>query len=952
MVKRALIKKRGARRRYLLLLLVVFLSGLVGFFRGLFDGDTPLKGVITEESLAHQVEVGEPVAPSHDESVAIPALEVASSHAASASDVPYKDVEVAETPEAAPSSPREDIVAEVLLGSAVAGMHVEVGAPLMTPSVADGKGVAPVIAGGASEVVSPLPIDVVEVIHGSPLAQPISKARLSEEGPASEGRLDMSFIQGGAHIDPVTWDMLNSAYMPGRYLLDVTLNGEGKGKQMLEVMPEDKEGLCLSMAWLVKAGIYIKPDYFEEGFDKGRQCYALEQARSVRVDFDATTQALALTIPQVGLGAAPSELDWDYGEPALRLNYNANTNVNQVDTTAYGSASIKANVGKWVFNGSSSISDGNGELSLLTGTRALQDWKADLTLGKTYVGESMLGGVGINGFTLSSNNSMRPGNIGYAPVFAGVANSHARITLTQMGRTIHSEVVPPGPFAISDIALLSSGDVEMLIVEADGSERRQRYPLTVMGGLVKPGQHEFTLSAGVKDETDVEYKTPGAMASLSYGYGLEALTLRTGGVFHSQYQGASLSVVSSLGDIGGVSLEGAYARAQYDTQPDRQGSKVKLGYSKSLETGTSIQTTWGRQLTPDYVEFSEFSPQDPKQELLRRSKNDISLSVSQSLGRGLSLGVSGWRRDYWHSTATEEGITGSIGATVKGVGVSLAGSYSQGSEYSDNYSVSLSVSVPFDLFDKPYSLSNTVSSDSNGRVYATTGMSGSFNDRASYSVSGGGGNDGSRQASFSTGYQADKASMYMNVNQNQGKSNSSTTGSASVSGSLLALPRQGSVVLSRNISDTIGVVNVQGAQGVKMQSGMETTDSSGNLVVSLSSYGANSVTVDASTLPSNMELTSTTLDVMPTGQAVLWMPFETWKVRRYVLQVRQRDGKFVPGGSWALNAQGAPLGFVAPNGVLMLNLVDAPGDMTIGDCHLSAGTLKETDQLQEVKCEG
>ncbi|EPZ3660663.1 hypothetical protein ACXL3E_004765, partial [Salmonella enterica subsp. enterica serovar Infantis] len=93
-------------------------------------------------------------------------------------------------------------------------------------------------------------------------------------GTASAGeKLDMSFIQGGAGINPEVWAALNGDYAPGRYLVDLSLNGKEAGKHILDVTPQDSEALCLSEAWLAKAGIYVSAEYFREGYDATRQCY-------------------------------------------------------------------------------------------------------------------------------------------------------------------------------------------------------------------------------------------------------------------------------------------------------------------------------------------------------------------------------------------------------------------------------------------------------------------------------------------------------------------------------------------------------------------------------------------------------------------------------------------------------------------------------------------------------
>ncbi|MXF28794.1 fimbria/pilus outer membrane usher protein, partial [Escherichia coli] len=113
------------------------------------------------------------------------------------------------------------------------------------------------------------------------------------------------------------------------------------------------------------------------------------------------------------------------------------------------------------------------------------------------------------------------------------------------------------------------------------------------------------------------------------------------------------------------------------------------------------------------------------------------------------------------------------------------------------------------------------------------------------------------------------------------------------SGAVLAVPAAKDIMFSRTTGDTVAVVNVKDTPGVKVTSGDGQTDGDGNLVVPLNSYDWNTVTIDAGTLPLNTELTNTSQKVVPTDKAVVWMPFDALKVKRYLLQVKQRDGEFV-----------------------------------------------------------
>ena len=793
------------------------------------------------------------------------------------------------------------------------------------------------------------------------LALAISAVFASVATVAGE-KLDMSFIQGGAGVNPEVWAALNGNYAPGRYLVDLSLNGKESGKQILDVTPQDSKELCLSEAWLTKAGVYVSADYFREGYDATRQCYVLTKAPSVKVDFDVSTQSLALSIPQKGLVKMPENVDWDYGTSAFRVNYNANANTGRNNTSAFGSADLKANIGRWVVSSSATASTGDSggnsaTINMFTASRAIRLLSADLLVGKTSTGDSMLGSTGTYGVSLSRNNSMKPGNLGYTPVFSGIANGPSRVTLTQNGRLLYSEMVPAGPFSITDVPLYTSGDVTMKVTGEDGREQTQVFPLAVMNGQLSPGEHEFNLAAGLPDDdSDMD----GAVFAASYGYGLENLTLRTGLVFNQDWKGASAGMVVGLGWLGAVSVDGAYASAKY-RDGSHSGNKVQLAWSKQLETtNTSLRLSWSRR-SEEYEDMSSFNPSEVYSQVNqgRRTKDEWSVGISQPVGDLFSLSLSGWQRSYYPASAIsahrqqkdsgkERGITGTLSTQIKGATLNLGWTGSRNAEGENNWSASASVSVPFMLLDRRYSSSTSVSTSKDGGTGFSTGLSGSLNDRFSYGLGGGRDSSGGVSSYLNASYSGDRAYLSGALNQS---SSGGTSGSVSASGSVLAVPAAKDIMFSRTTGDTVAVVNVKDTPGVKVTSGDGQTNSDGNLVVPLNSYDWNTVTIDAGTLPLSTELTNTSQKVVPTDKAVVWMSFDALKVKRYLLQVKQRNGEFVPGGTWARDSKNTPLGFVANNGVLMINAVDAPGDITLGQCRIPAAKLQDTEKLQEITCE-
>ncbi|EDU9994766.1 F4 (K88) fimbrial usher FaeD, partial [Salmonella enterica subsp. enterica] len=320
------------------------------------------------------------------------------------------------------------------------------------------------------------------------------------------------------------------------------------------------------------------------------------------------------------------------------------------------------------------------------------------------------------------------------------------------------------------------------------------FPLSVMAGQLSPGQHEFSLAAGMPDDdSDLE----GGVFAASYGYGLGELTLRTGGVFNQDWQGASAGAVLGLGYLGALSADGAYATAKY-RDGSHSGNKMQLAWSKQLElTNTGLRVSWSRQ-SEEYEDMSSFDPAETwlQQNQGRRTRDEWNAGISQPVGGLFSLSASGWLRNYYPAQTTgsyryaddngkETGVTGTLSTQIKGVSLSLGWSGSRNMNGENNWSASASVSVPFTLFERKYSSSTSVSTGKDGGMGFSTGVSGALNDRFSYGLGGGRDSDGGVSSYLNATYSGDRA--YLNGTLNHSQSGG-TSGSVSASGSVLAVP--------------------------------------------------------------------------------------------------------------------------------------------------------------------
>lgn len=779
----------------------------------------------------------------------------------------------------------------------------------------------------------------------------LATATIAESGQVApeaieDGALNLNFMQGGGAQAAAFLSTANR-YFPGRYWVDVQVNGEPVGKRVLTVTPQEQSALCFSPEWLADVQVYLRPAFYQLTYQAARQCYVLAEQANTQVMFDLATQTLNLAIPQAGLAKAGDALDWEFGNSALRMNYNANANKNQDGVDYYGSGSLLANVGEWIVNGSASLTQEEQTVSIFTLSKALLSLQADLVMGKTGVSSGELGGLSTYGLTLSSNQSMRRQTRGYTPVFSGTAQGHARVTLRQGNTILYSEMVPPGPFSINDVTVLNGGDVVMTVTENDGTTTREVFPITLISGQISPGEHEYSVSVGVIDNDNPEGTPTGGLAAFSYGYGLDYLSLRTGALLGSQFTGVTGEVTSQLGSLGSVSVALSGTQSRYD-EGNRQGHKNTLTYAKSFDTGTSVRVGYNR-LSEQYDTLGEYNDTDYARFAERqRLKQDISIGFSQPLWRGATFSVNGWQREYWRRDDKQRGVTGNFSTRFGPVSVSLAGSqYKTGND--SQYSFSTSVSIPFSVFDHDFNTFASMSGSKSGSNSYSAGASTNLTDRWSLSANESWGGDGSlgTQTSVWTAYDGRLAQLSGQMTH----TNNGTFGSGSVSGSMMYLPADNSFLLGKNISDTVAVVHVPGGQGVSMLGSLDKADRNGNLMVPLSSYQLNTLSIDASTLPPNAELSVTSKPLKPTQGSVTYVPFEAMTVKRYLLQVTRPNGQFIPAGEWGYSESGAPLGFVSHNGVILINSVDTLGVVRFSDCTIAGTQLTDSSRLQEVVCE-
>lgn len=507
---------------------------------------------------------------------------------------------------------------------------------------------------------------------------------------------------------------------------------------------------------------------------------------------------------------------------------------------------------------------------------------------------------------------------GYAPTISGVANSNARITVRQNGNVIYETYVAPGAFYINDIQQAGlSGDYDVTITEADGSERQFVVPYSSLPVMLRPGGWKYELASG---RYDGNLTTDSRRSDFVLGtavYGLHNnVTLYGGTLLAKDYQSLSLGSGFSLGNFGALSTDVTHSSAKFSGAAqqgsDRQtGQSYRIRYSKSLmSTGTSVDLTALRYSTEHFYSFSEFNSQGYRLEeglspwTLQRRRSSFQTQLSQQMAEYGSLHFRANRDDYWGSNRTLTGLSLGYSNSIKGIGYGVNYNIDRVKDprgnWPENRQLSFNVNVPFSLFAQGKNLQSiyatySMTHDNNGRTQNNTGLSGSVMDgKLSYSVSQSWGNqEQTANSNMNVGYQGNKGSI------SGGYSYSNTSQNINMNASGGVLVHSEGVTFSRTMGDSVALVSAPGASGVSVNGGVAVTDWRGYAVSPyLLDYNKNSIGLDPSTLPMDVDLVQSNVNVYPTKGAVVKASFTT-RIGYQVLMTLKQETKYVPFGAIA-----------------------------------------------------
>ncbi len=789
-----------------------------------------------------------------------------------------------------------------------------------------------------------------------------SAASQAAESTATSVEFNPAFLQGGSKVDVSRFSRGNPV-LPGDYLVDVLINGTWVGRTSVRFIaqPDSDVALpCIDRALIAKIGLDFEKLPASAGAElrkvQASGCADLKtMIPEAAVTFDLSQLQLDISVPQAAMlrkprGYVGPEL-WDSGVPSATLGYNFNAyrDATSYVTSTVGHLDLMAgfNLGSWHLRQRSSVEVTSGGPAAFQNvatylTHDIPAIRSDLTVGDSFTDGAVFDSFGFRGVSLASDDQMLPDSqLEYAPVVRGIAQTNARVVITQNGNTILETTVSPGSFEINDLyATGYGGDLHVTVFEADGTQNTFIVPYASVVQLLRPGVWRYNATAGEVQQPSLTGTERFTQATVQHGFN-NYLTGYTG-VVGAQHYAAGLLGIAVNTVLGAIAADVTEARAAITDGYSSSGQSLRLSYSKLIrDTQTNISIATYRYSSSGYYSFAD--AQSSRQaglagdsiDSVQRARSQWQINVSQTLPRRWgNFYLTASVRDYWNAPGTATQFQGGytnhfrLSGTTPSYSVSVTRQNNVQTGKPDNR-ISMSFSLPLGRSVHAPMASTNFNQDTTGGVRTHTGqesINGALgqNNQFSYSVSASQ-TSSADTYSASSQYRGSYASVSASVSEGSGFSQQSL----GATGGLVVHP--GGVTLSNQMGDTIGIVEAPGAEGARVTNNIGTVINHAGFAVLpfLMPYRLNSINIDPDdAISQDVEFKSTSETVAPRLNSVVMIRFQTVGGRPILITAHLEDGSVVPFGASIYDSKGSEVGLAGQDGGIYLRGIPDTGALT------------------------
>ncbi|WP_434661453.1 fimbria/pilus outer membrane usher protein [Klebsiella sp. MISC125] len=784
-------------------------------------------------------------------------------------------------------------------------------------------------------------------------------ASLSAPLYAIEFNTDMIDAEDRQNIDLSQFE--KKGYIPvGSYLVRVKINKNTLPKAYsLEWIKADNESgsqLCLTKDRLTEFGFassFIEP---LQALDQ-QGCLDLSHKPELIIRLDKASMVLTLTVPQAWMkyqakNWTPPEY-WDDGIAGLMLDYNlyasqytpSHGDSNQ-SFNSYGTLGF--NLGAWRLRSDYQYDQSfverksigtNSSLPRTYLFRPIPSLASKFTMGQYDLSSNLYDTFHFTGASLESDEQMLPPDLrGYAPQISGIAQTNAKVTVSQNNRTLYQTTVSPGPFTITDLGTTLQGQLDVTIEEEDGRKSTFQVGSASIPYLTRKGQVRYKSSMGKPTSTthnDVNNPLFWT-GEASWGW-LNDVSLYGGAIVTADdYQAATGGVGFNLNSFGSLSFDVTRAEANLrdDNEGKQRGFSYRANYAKRFEeTGSQITFAGYRFSDKEYVTMNEYINSRNGDDSDSNEKESYVLSFNQYVAPlELNTYMSITRNTYWNNeTNTNYSFSISRNFDIgdfKNISASLAMSRVSWDDEEENQYY-FSITLPLEN-NRNIMYSMQRYGDDSATQTATWYDGSDRNNPWNMSVSGTDKQFGDGEAAMRGYYQHYSPYGRLNVNGTVQPSNYRSF-SAGWNGSFTAT-RHGAALHDYNAGNSSRVmVDADGISGVEVNNNRSMTNMFGiSVVPSVGNYTTATVMVNNNNLPDGVDVTNSVIRTTLTEGAIGYMPLSATKGYQIIGVIRLENGHFPPLGVTVTDkATGRDMGLVADDGFVYLSGVQENSMLTL-----------------------
>ncbi len=737
--------------------------------------------------------------------------------------------------------------------------------------------------------------------------------------------------------------------MPGQYDLNIKLNNKivfGSGSSIDFFINENDaiSKACITRDIVRKLG--LKADVLKKlQYSNNNQCADLGELPGVEFNPDMAEGVLNISIPQVWLEYSDSSWlppsRWENGLSGVMFDYNLNGNLSEINNG--GSAEqlgyngiLGANINVWrlradyrgsynhsSFSGEKGSTQNDFEWSRIYAYRALPDWQSNLTVGEEYIKSDIFDSWNFTGLNLSSDDRMIPPKMrGYAPQVSGIAETNARVVITQKNRILYDSTVPAGAFTINDLNGSIRGRLDVEVIEQNGKVKKFHVDAAYVPYLTRPDRVRYKLSLGRPRVDNHNLEGPAFITGeASWGVN-NHWSLYGGAVIAGDYNALNIGVAKDLQQFGSLSADITQSFANLPHHDESNGKSWRVSYSKRFDDANTDITFAGYRFSEkDYMTMQQYLDSRYNDSVNQREKELYSLSMNkvfEDLNLAFNLQYS--HQTYWDNQSSRY-YNLSLNQyfdvfSLKGVSLGLSASRT---DYHNKYLDSIFLSLSLPLGKGTVSFNSSISDD----VYEQSlGYSGSMEQGlSSYNINAGikHGHNMESNEKFSGYYSHQLPSASLSTNLSWEERGYTSLGMTLSGGATLT--KKGVALHSGNSNGgTRLMIDTDGIEGVPIDGGRAVTNDAGIAVLtSVNSYYRNTTSIDLNRLPENVEVRQAVTESVLTEGAIGYRFFETLKGERLFVTLINEDGSFVPFGSSVRNIKGKELGIVGEEGLAWLS---------------------------------